>query len=70
MEHQSTPQALHANAGSTTNFPLDTDQFAANNKVKAQTVRKRFCETGSYFGIKPKKLMNGRLAWPDIQIEA
>lgn len=49
-------------------FPLDTEQFAALNKVSAQGVRKRYCETRSYFGVVPKKLANGRLAWPDVQV--
>jgi hypothetical protein len=49
---------------------LDTERFAELNQVKSQTIRKRYCETGSYFGVKPKKLMNGRLAWPDVQVEA
>ena len=51
-------------------FNLDTDEFGARNRVKGQTVRARYCRTGSYFGVVPKKLANGRLAWPDIQIEA
>ena len=41
-----------------------TEQFAGRNLVKAQTVLKRYCETGSYFGVIPQKLPNGRLAWP------
>lgn len=52
-----------------TSFPLDTDTFAARNQVKGQSVRARVCRTGSYFGITPKKLANGRLAWPDVQVE-
>lgn len=52
------------------NFDLDTDEFGTRNRVKGQTVRARFCRTGSYFGIVPKKLANGRLAWPDVQVEA
>lgn len=53
-----------------TTYNLDTERFAEQNRVKSQTVRKRYCETGSYFGVVPKKLINGRLAWPDVQIEA
>lgn len=41
-----------------------TQQLAKIYLVKPQTVLKRYCETGSYFGIVPKKLPNGRLAWP------
>lgn len=50
-------------------FSLDTEQFAILNKVSAQGIRKRYCETKSYFGVVPKKLANGRLAWPDVQVE-
>ncbi len=41
-----------------------TREFAALNLVRPQSVRKRFCQTGSYFGIKPTKLPNGKLLWP------
>lgn len=51
-------------------FPLDTDQFAAINGVKAQTVRKRLCEFGSYFGVTPRKLASRRLMWPNVQVGA
>ncbi len=51
-------------------FNLDTEPFAARQGVKPQSVRARYCRTGSYFGIKPRKLKNGRLKWPDVQVEA
>ncbi|TXT27950.1 MAG: Uncharacterized protein FD131_3427 [Rhodocyclaceae bacterium] len=57
------------NTDSTT-YPLDTAQFAAINRVKAGSVRHRLCISGSYFGVSPKKLRNGRLAWPDVLVEA
>jgi hypothetical protein len=41
-----------------------TDEFAAQQLVKAQSVRKRYSKTGSYFGTRPQKLSSGRLAWP------
>jgi hypothetical protein len=41
-----------------------TKQFAASLDLRQQSIRKRFCLTGSYFGIVPKKLPNGRLLWP------
>lgn len=60
-----------ANSNKSTNsHTLDTDQFATLNGVKPQTVRKRYCETGSYFGVIPKKLLNSRLVWPNVQVEA
>ncbi|ATE58981.1 hypothetical protein [Thauera sinica] len=45
---------------------LGTDAFAANNHVKGQSVRKRYCQTGSYFGVRPVKLANRRLLWPAV----
>ncbi|MBS1189669.1 MAG: hypothetical protein H6R10_1461 [Rhodocyclaceae bacterium] len=49
-------------------YHLSTEAFAALNQVKPQTVRKRLCETGSYWGVVPKKLRNLRLAWPAVQV--
>lgn len=54
----------------TKQYTLDTDAFAARNRVKGQSVRARVCRTGSYFGVIPLKLANGRLAWPDVQVTA
>jgi hypothetical protein len=42
-----------------------TDQFAARRHVKSASVISRLCRTGHYFGIRPRKLENGRLDWPD-----
>lgn len=52
----------------TQRFDLSAAQFAALNQVKSQSVRARLCRTGSYFGVIPKKLANGRLAWPAVQV--
>lgn len=41
-----------------------TEQFAKNVGVKPESVRSRVCRTGEYFGIRPEKLINGRLLWP------
>lgn len=59
---------MQQNLDTTQKFILDTEKFGELNQVKAQTVRKRLCETGSYFGVKPAKLANRRLAWPAIQV--
>lgn len=53
---------------STQKYDQSTEQFAALNQVKAQSVRARLCRTGSYFGVVPVKLANGRLVWPAIQV--
>ena len=49
-------------------YPLSAEQFAALNQVKSQSVRARLCRTGSYFGVRPLKLANGRLAFPVVQV--
>jgi hypothetical protein len=49
-------------------FTLNTEEFAAKNLVRPQTVRKSLCQAGHYMGIQPRKLKNRRLAWPDIQV--
>lgn len=43
---------------------VSTETFAAKQLVKQQSVRKRYSQTGTYFGIRPVKLCNGRLGWP------
>lgn len=51
-----------------TRFTLSTEQFAAINMVKAQSVRARVSRFGSYFGVTPVKLANRRTAWPQVQV--
>lgn len=46
-----------------------TDEFADLLRIKSQTVRKRYCQHGSYFGIRPLRLPNGKLLWPDATLE-
>lgn len=45
-------------------YKLSTGQFAAEVGVKAQSVRARFCHTGSYYGVVPRRMPNDRLLWP------
>lgn len=49
-------------------YDLSTDAFARLNQVKPASVVARICRTGSYFGIVPVKLANGRLAFPAVQV--
>jgi hypothetical protein len=51
------------------NPALSTEQMAEKVKVKEQTLRKRLCQTGSYFGVVPKKLPNRLLLWPSNAVE-
>jgi hypothetical protein len=41
-----------------------TAQFAEQNLVKPESIRSRYCLTGSYHGVIPIKTLSGRLAWP------
>lgn len=43
---------------------LTTEAFATALNLKSQSLRKRYNQTGSYFGVRPIKLPNGRLGWP------
>jgi hypothetical protein len=58
-----------SSADSGTAYKTSTDDFAALNGIKGQSVRVRVCRTGSYFGVVPKKLANGRLLWTSVQVE-
>lgn len=51
-------------------YDQNTKQFAKLNGVEATAVHARVCLRGDYFGIKPIKLANGRLMWPDTQVKA
>ncbi len=44
--------------------PLTTEALAALCAVKPASIRVRLCREGSYFGLRPDKLPNGRLLWP------
>ena len=48
---------------------LTTESLANAIGAKAGSIRVRLCQTGTYFGIKPKKLPNGRLLWPAGSVE-
>jgi hypothetical protein len=39
-------------------------KLAAQLTLRAQSIRKRYCQTGAYFCVRPVKLPNGRLMWP------
>lgn len=47
---------------------LSTKKLASGLALRPQSIRKRFNQTGSYFGLKPVKLPNGRLYWPSNSI--
>lgn len=45
---------------------IPTNHFAARFGVQPDTVRRNLCVNGHFLGIKPVKLPNGRLLWPDV----
>lgn len=44
---------------------LPTTELARKFNVQAQTPRAALCRTGSYLGMVPLKLSNGRLLWSE-----
>ena len=48
---------------------LTTEELAALMCVRPQSIRKRFMETGSYHGVRPTKLPNRFLAWPNNAVQ-
>ncbi|MBC8748533.1 DNA-binding protein [Paraburkholderia sp. WC7.3b] len=48
---------------------LSTEEFAAELKLRPQSIRKRYCQTGAYFCVRPVKMPNGRLMWPADALE-
>jgi hypothetical protein len=48
---------------------LTTEKLAEELNVKPNTIRSSLCRTGSYMGIRPVKLPNRFLAWPDDAVE-
>ena len=46
-----------------------TEDLAQSLKITPGTIRTRLCRTGSYFGLRPLKLPNGRLLWPGDAVE-
>ncbi len=49
--------------------PLTTEELAELLSIRPQSIRKRYCQTGAYFTLRPVKLPNGRLMWPADAIE-
>ncbi|EHQ52909.1 hypothetical protein ECTPHS_09463 [Ectothiorhodospira sp. PHS-1] len=48
---------------------FSTNMFADAIGLKAESIRVRLCRTGSFYGVKPGKLPNGRLIWPADSVE-
>lgn len=48
---------------------LTTEQLAEALSLQPQTLRKRYSQTGTYYGLRPCKLPNGKLRWASNSIE-
>ncbi len=48
---------------------MTTNDLAKPLGINGTSIHRRYCLTGSYFGVKPTKLPNGRLLWPDNALE-
>jgi len=48
---------------------LTTEELAITLAMSPQSIRKRFCLTGEYFGVRPIKMPNGRLFWPSDALQ-
>lgn len=48
---------------------LSTEELATLLTLRPQSIRKRYCQTGAYFCLRPLKMPNGRLMWPGDSIE-
>ena len=44
---------------------MTTNELAELIGIRSTSIHRRFCTTGSYFGLRPQTLANGRLKWPD-----
>lgn len=48
---------------------MTTNELANKIGIKPNSIQHRLCTSGSYFGLRPKKLPNGRLLWPVDSLE-
>ncbi|WP_454752270.1 DNA-binding protein [Cupriavidus necator] len=49
--------------------PITTEELATLLSIRPQSIRKRYCQTGAYFSLRPVKMPNGRLMWPANALE-
>jgi hypothetical protein len=48
---------------------VTTNELAEKIGIQHTSIHRRVCTTGSYYGIRPTRLVNGRLIWPDDAVE-
>lgn len=49
-----------------TRYNTSTNELAQRFGVKGDTVRRNLCVRGHFLSLRPLKLPNGRLLWPDV----
>lgn len=60
---------MQQQAGNHARRPITTEELAALLSIRPQSIRKRYCQTGAYFSLRPVKMPNGRLMWPADALE-
>ncbi|MCX9155882.1 DNA-binding protein [Niveibacterium sp. 24ML] len=48
---------------------ITTEQLAEALGLKAQSLRAAVCREGHYYGLRPRRLPNGRLMWPSDSLQ-
>lgn len=48
---------------------MTTSQLADRIGIRPQSLIVAICRKGDYFGLRPTKLPNGRLLWPENSVE-
>jgi hypothetical protein len=48
---------------------FSTPELARHLGITAEGMRVHLCKRGSYYGLKPERLPNGRLIWPADSME-
>ncbi len=48
---------------------ISTREFANRVRVKPQTIMRGLCVHGHYLSVRPIKLQNRRLLWPEAAVE-
>lgn len=48
---------------------LSTATVARRLDLSPRAMRVRLCRTGSYYGVRPRKLPSGRLLWPPDTVD-
>ncbi|KVT08462.1 DNA-binding protein [Burkholderia sp. MSMB1078WGS] len=61
--------SMQQSAALPTRRHITTEELAALLSIRPQSIRKRLCNTGGYFNLRPVKLPNGRLMWPADALE-